>query len=40
MSKIFIEKYKEKGWKYFYKGLAPTLLRAFPTNAVILAVFD
>lgn len=32
--------YKEHGLKYFFRGLNPTLIRAFPVNAITLSSFD
>ena len=40
MKEIFMRRYREYGMKYFFKGLYPTLLRAFPVNAAVLASFD
>ena len=40
LRKNFVLAYKENGLRYFFKGLAPTLLRSFPSNAVVLCVFD
>jgi len=35
-SKIF----REEGYSAFFKGLSPTLIRAFPVNAAIFAVYE
>lgn len=32
------QSYKSEGWKFFTRGLGPTLLRAFPMNAVCFLV--
>lgn len=32
--------YREQGLKYFFRGLTPTIVRAFPVNAATLASFD
>ena len=34
------QSYKEGGIKTFYKGLSPSLFRAFPANAVTFATFE
>mmetsp|Transcript_15879 Transcript_15879/g.31115 ORF Transcript_15879/g.31115 Transcript_15879/m.31115 type:complete len:312 (-) Transcript_15879:111-1046(-) len=34
------EQYKAHGWQFFVRGLGPTLMRAFPVNAVTLTVYD
>jgi solute carrier family 25 (mitochondrial carnitine/acylcarnitine transporter), member 20/29 len=34
------EKYDQQGYRYFFRGLAPTLVRSFISNAVCLPVFD
>ena len=28
------------GWRFYIQGLGPTLLRAFPTNAVLFVVYE
>ncbi|TNV77299.1 hypothetical protein FGO68_gene3304 [Halteria grandinella] len=40
MRETFAQIYRQNGVRYFARGLTPTLLRAFPTNGVTLAVFD
>lgn len=35
----FVQNYKTSGLRGLYSGLGPTLLRAFPTNAVIFYVY-
>jgi hypothetical protein len=40
MKDIIREKYKKHGYAYFFKGLTPTVIRAFPVNAISLATFD
>ena len=35
----FVQNYKASGLRGLYSGLGPTLLRAFPTNAVIFYVY-
>lgn len=35
----FVQNYKTSGFRGLYSGLGPTLLRAFPTNAVIFYVY-
>ena len=32
--------YRDEGWRVFWRGLPVTCLRAFPTNAVTLAVYS
>ena len=34
-----VQSYKTSGIRSFFSGLGPTLLRAFPTNAVIFSVY-
>lgn len=31
--------YREEGWRIFFKGLTPTILRAFPSNAATFAAY-
>jgi solute carrier family 25 carnitine/acylcarnitine transporter 20/29 len=31
--------YYEEGWRIFFKGLTPTILRAFPSNAATFAAY-
>jgi hypothetical protein len=40
IKEVFVSEYKIHGAKYFFRGLTPTLVRAFPVNAVTLASFD
>jgi len=40
MREVFRDKYKLHGYKYFFRGLSPTVLRAFPVNAICLTTFD
>ena len=40
MKEAFLHYYRLYGYKYFFRGLLPTVLRAFPTNAITLSVFD
>ena len=40
MKQVIRKKYNQEGWKYFFKGLSPTLLRAFQVNAVCLSSFE
>lgn len=35
----FVQNYKTSGLRGLFSGLGPTLLRAFPTNAVIFYVY-
>jgi len=37
---ILTLEYRKHGMSYFFRGLSPTLIRAFPVNAVTLASFD
>jgi solute carrier family 25 carnitine/acylcarnitine transporter 20/29 len=37
---VFRRGYREQGMGYFFRGLSPTIIRAFPVNAVTLASFD
>jgi hypothetical protein len=37
---IFEENYQKHGIRYFFRGIAPTLLRAVPVNAVTLYVWE
>jgi solute carrier family 25 carnitine/acylcarnitine transporter 20/29 len=30
----------EHGWRFFFRGLGVTLLRAFPVNAIIFPVYE
>ncbi|CDZ98022.1 Mitochondrial carrier protein [Phaffia rhodozyma] len=32
--------YAREGWKVFYRGLGPTLIRAVPTNIVTFSIFE
>ncbi|KAK9452079.1 mitochondrial carrier domain-containing protein [Limtongia smithiae] len=32
--------YDQRGWKGFFRGLTPCMIRAFPTNAMALVVFE
>ena len=40
MGKMFRELYAKHGWRHFFKGLMPTLIRAFPVNGVVLVTFN
>lgn len=40
MKEAFLHYYRLYGYKYFFRGLLPTVLRAFPVNAITLSVFD
>ncbi len=40
MRESFEVQYRQFGLLHFYKGLAPTLIRAFPVNAMALVIFD
>ena len=40
MRDAFVRGYRREGLRYFFKGLSPTLQRAFIVNAVTLPVFD
>ncbi|TNV77046.1 hypothetical protein FGO68_gene14896 [Halteria grandinella] len=40
ISQVLRRGYAEQGIGYFFRGLSPTLIRAFPVNAVTLASFD
>jgi hypothetical protein len=31
---------RENGWKYLYRGLGVTMVRAFPVNAIIFPVYE
>jgi solute carrier family 25 carnitine/acylcarnitine transporter 20/29 len=31
--------YREEGWRIFFRGLTPTILRAFPSNAATFAAY-
>lgn len=31
--------YYEEGWRIFFKGLTPTIVRAFPSNAATFAAY-
>lgn len=35
----FVQSFKASGLRSLFSGLGPTLLRAFPTNAVIFSVY-
>lgn len=37
---VIVSGYREQGLKYFFRGLTPTIVRAFPVNAATLASFD
>eukprot|EP00347_Sterkiella_histriomuscorum_P013990 403362588 len=37
---VFRNQYKEHGYHYFFRGLKPTLIRAYPVNAITLSSFD
>jgi hypothetical protein len=37
---VFRREYKVNGYKYFFRGITPTIIRAFPVNAIILTSFD
>jgi hypothetical protein len=34
------EMIREQGWRSFYKGLSPALVRSIPTNAVTFLVYE
>jgi solute carrier family 25 carnitine/acylcarnitine transporter 20/29 len=40
MAPIFRERYAAHGWRFFTRGLFPTLLRAVPANAVTFLVYE
>lgn len=40
MLKITSKVFQTEGWRGFYRGLFPTLLRSFPTNGMALLVYD
>jgi hypothetical protein len=40
MIDVFRREYKIYGYKYFFRGLKPTIIGAFPVNAIILTSFD
>ena len=40
MKEIAIVNYREHGYQFFFKGLTPTVIRAFPVNAMTLTAFD
>lgn len=31
--------YRDEGWRIFFRGLTPTILRAFPSNAATFAAY-
>lgn len=33
------QSYREEGWRIFFRGLTPTILRAFPSNAATFAAY-
>ncbi|KAG5641318.1 hypothetical protein DXG03_005539 [Asterophora parasitica] len=35
-----VNSYRANGWRVFYRGLAPTLIRAIPVNMVTFATFE
>lgn len=37
---VFTELMKEEGWRAFYKGFVPVLLRAFPANAICFLGYE
>jgi len=37
---IFRQVMHEHGWRFFFRGLGVTLLRAFPVNAIIFPVYE
>ena len=37
---VFKRQYREHGASYFFRGLKPTLVRAYPVNALTLSSFD
>ena len=40
MADCFVKCYKAEGWRVFWRGLPVICLRAFPANAVTLAVYS
>ncbi len=40
MSDCWVKSYREEGWRVFCRGLPVICLRAFPSNAVTLAVYS
>lgn len=40
ISHIYKSIIQEHGWKFFFRGLNVTLLRAFPVNAIIFPVYE
>jgi len=32
--------YKQQGFRFFFKGLGPTCMLAFPLNAIVFIVYD
>ena len=40
MLDCFVKSYKVEGWRVFWKGLPVICIRAFPTNAMTLAVYS
>ena len=40
MREVIVLGYRDSGYAYFFKGLAPTLVRGFITNAVALPAFE
>jgi len=40
MSFVFRHIVQENGWRFFFRGLGVTLLRAFPVNAIIFPVYE
>jgi hypothetical protein len=40
ISFVFQHILQENGWRFFFRGLSVTLLRAFPVNAIIFPVYE
>ena len=40
MGYIARQGYRTFGWSFFVQGLTPTLIRAFPSNAVVFIVYE
>jgi hypothetical protein len=40
MREVSREGYKAEGVRFFFKGLSPTLTRAFTVNAITLPIYD